>query len=125
MVERIGPIQQSKKTHTPTSRHKITPSKPFSNLLQQKISEQIDLKFSGHALSRLQQRNIDLTPETISKLKHAVFKAIQKGSREALFLTQHAGYIINIPQKIVITVFDKAELKDRVFTNIDSTILVD
>lgn len=81
------------------------------------------LEFSGHALERLQDRSISLNESDMKRLQEAVSRAEQKGSRDSLILDGDQAFLVNIPNKTVVTAVDMMELRDRVFTNIDSTVL--
>jgi len=81
------------------------------------------LDFSGHALKRLENRSISMNQADIDRLKDAVLKAEEKGSRDSLILDGDRAFLVNIPNKTVVTAVDMMELRDRVFTNIDSTVL--
>jgi flagellar operon protein len=82
------------------------------------------LKFSNHAVDRMQSRGIRFTPEEMGKIQGAVAKAASKGSKESLLITDNAAMIVSIKDNTVVTVMDKASLKDNVFTNIDSTVMI-
>jgi flagellar operon protein len=53
-----------------------------------------------------------------------VEKAAAKGAKESLVLVDEAALVVSIKNKTVITAVDKSALKDNVFTNIDSAIIV-
>lgn len=82
------------------------------------------LKFSNHAVERMQSRGIRFTPESLQKLNSAVERAAAKGSKDTLLLTDDAALIVSVKNRTVVTVMDKAALKENVFTNIDSTVVV-
>ena len=82
------------------------------------------LKFSNHAVDRMQARGIRFSPEDLGKIENAVSKAEGKGAKNTLLLTDAAAMIVSIKDKTVVTVMDKTNLKENVFTNIDSTVVV-
>jgi flagellar operon protein len=82
------------------------------------------LKFSNHAIDRMQARGIRFSPEDLAKFESAMGKAESKGAKNTLLLSDAAAMIVNIKDKTVVTVMDKANLKENVFTNIDSTVMV-
>jgi flagellar operon protein len=82
------------------------------------------LKFSNHAVERMSQRGITFSPEQMTKIEGAVRKAAEKGSKEALVLAEDAALIVSLKDNTVVTVMDKANMKDNVFTKIDATIVV-
>ncbi|MFP4163349.1 MAG: TIGR02530 family flagellar biosynthesis protein [Chitinispirillaceae bacterium] len=94
----------------------------FGDILRSKVEE---LRFSAHASNRIKSRSIDLTPEIMSKLQKAVSGAERKGAEDSLILVKDLAFIVNIPNKTVITAMDGESIKDNVFTNIDSTVIAD
>ena len=82
------------------------------------------LKFSGHAVERMRSRGISFNPEDMKKIEDAVAKAAAKGSKDALILTGDSALIVSVRNKTVVTVMDKAAIRDNVFTNIDSAVVV-
>jgi flagellar operon protein len=82
------------------------------------------LKFSNHAIDRMQARGIRFSPEQMGKIQNAIGKAESKGARNTLLLTDDAAMIVSVKDKTVVTVMDKTQLKENVFTNIDSTVMV-
>lgn len=112
-----------------------TPASPgaFADVLRGKLGDAPaapestasgSLRFSGHARERLTQRGIALTPDDLQRLEQGLARARAKGSRESLFLMRDLGFIVSVPQGTVITAMDAQELKDKVFTNIDSTLIL-
>jgi len=95
--------------------------KSFTDILKSKTTE--ELKFSAHASSRLKSRNIEVTPDIMGKLEKAVTEAGNKGARDSLILVKDLAFIVNIPNKTVITAMDGESIRDNVFTNIDSTVI--
>jgi flagellar operon protein len=94
----------------------------FQQILQGKVKPVI--KFSGHALERLQKNNITLSPQDMERLSEAVEKAETKGSRESLVLMDDLALIVSIKNHTVITAIDGQRLKENVFTNIDSAVII-
>ncbi|MBX3023131.1 MAG: hypothetical protein KF799_15755 [Bdellovibrionales bacterium] len=82
------------------------------------------LKFSNHAVDRMTSRGISFSPEELGKIQGAVAKAAGKGSKESLLITDNAALIVSVKDNTVVTVMDKAALKENVFTNIDSAVMI-
>ncbi|MGZ3743189.1 MAG: TIGR02530 family flagellar biosynthesis protein [Pseudobdellovibrionaceae bacterium] len=82
------------------------------------------VKFSNHAIERMRTRGIAFSPEDISRLSEAVAKAAAKGSKDSLILMNDSALIVSVKNNTVVTVMDKTALKENVFTNIDSTIVM-
>lgn len=80
--------------------------------------------FSQHAKERLQTRNIQFGEAEMAKLNTAVDKAAQKGSRESLVLMDNLALVVSVKNRTVITALDGSNMKDNVFTNIDSAVIL-
>jgi flagellar operon protein len=94
----------------------------FEQVLNQALN---GVKFSQHATQRLQTRNINLTSTQMNQLNNAVDKAAQKGARESLILMDRdLALVVSVKNRTVITAMDGASIKDNVFTNIDSAVIV-
>ena len=99
-------------------------SKSFSDILDNEVYNDSQMKFSSHALKRMQERSITLSENELGKLKNAVSKAKDKGIRESLVVMRDIALIINIPNKTVITAVDGKNLKENIFTNIDGAMFI-
>lgn len=82
------------------------------------------VKFSNHAIERMRTRGISYSPEDISKLQDAISRAAAKGSKDSLVLMNDSALIVSVKNNTVVTVMDKNALKENVFTNIDSTVVL-
>ena len=80
---------------------------------------------SAHAQQRIEQRGISLNPAEQQLLNDALFQLESKGARDALLLRSDAAFIVNVPSRTVVTAVDTNELKERVFTQIDSAIMLE
>lgn len=94
----------------------------FDKVLEKKL--QGELKFSQHAQERLKSRNIEFNTEDLAKLSEAVSKARAKGSKDSLILMNDLALVVSIKNNTVITAVDSQNLKENVFTNIDSAVIV-
>ena len=82
------------------------------------------LKFSAHAVDRMKSRGISFDPEVMKGIESAVSRAAAKGSRDTLVLTGDNALIVSVKNNTVVTVMDKNAMRENVFTNIDSTVVV-
>lgn len=82
------------------------------------------VKFSNHAVERMQTRGISFNKADLDRLNEAVSRAAAKGSKDTLVLMNDSALIVSVKNKTVVTVMDKTALKENVFTNIDSTIVM-
>ena len=94
----------------------------FEEVLKQK--QQTGLKFSKHAVSRLDQRNINLSAEQNARLEKGVSEAENKGVNESLVLVDDLAFIVNVPNRTVVTAMDQTETRSNVFTNIDGAVIM-
>ena len=46
------------------------------------------------------------------------------GAKESLILTDKAAFVVSVKNNTVITAVDRDSMKENVFTNIDSTMLI-
>jgi flagellar operon protein len=91
----------------------------FEDVFKDELSR---LKFSGHANSRMTSRDISLNDNEMIRLESAVGKAEEKGAVESLVIMDGKAFIVNIPNKTVVTVVSRDGMKDKVITNIDSAV---
>lgn len=98
----------------------------FEEILRQKrdVSERSELKFSKHAAMRLENRNINLSKEQSLRLENGVQKASEKGIKESLVIVDSLAFIVNVPNKTVVTAMNQEESGDNIFTNIDGAVIM-
>ena len=83
-----------------------------------------DVAFSKHAISRAEQRGIEITPNLIDQLKGSMVRAQAKGATNILAMDAEKAFIINVPNAKVITAITQEEMKESVFTNIDGAVFL-
>jgi len=86
--------------------------------------ENRSVKISAHAEARLRQRRIYLSSEDMERINRAVEKMNEKGAKESLLLMRDLALLVNVRNRTVITALDGQNMKDRVFTNIDSAMII-
>ena len=98
----------------------------FEQILKQnlKSSENSELKFSKHASMRLMNRNIQLTQSQNERLENGVKAASEKGINESLVLVDSLAFIVNVPNRTVVTAMDQKETISNIFTNIDGAVIM-
>jgi len=116
---RISELLQSQTT-TPVApkRTETSDSPDFNAILQDR------LKVSGHAQTRMQSRNIELGQAQWNRVMDGVDRAAAKGAKESLVMVDNAALVVSIKNRTVITAVDQEHLKENVFTNIDSAVIV-
>lgn len=96
----------------------------FQQTLTAELTKSTPVSFSKHASARLFSRGIELDQEHLAKLSGAVDKAAAKGAREALILDDNAAYVVSIENRTVISAFSRDNLREGVFTSIDSAVII-
>lgn len=96
----------------------------FKDMFSRELADTRQLHFSKHAHERLHSRGISLSENTINSMADAIDKAEQKGSKETLVLADEAAFVVSVPNRTVITAFDKDNLKEGVVTSIDSAVII-
>jgi flagellar operon protein len=121
-VQPTGPAGQ----RTPAQRQAgaVHPDVDFRQLLDDSLRTAGGIKFSAHAVRRLESRSIHLGPGDVSAIENAVDRAAAKGSRDSLVLSPSYAMVVNIPSRTVVTAFDQEQLLENVVTNIDSAVLL-
>lgn len=104
----------------------VTEEVSFGDILKEKqsVNESSILKFSKHASMRLQSRNIELSTEQKERLETAAEKAEAKGMRESLVIVDSYSFIVNVPNKTVVTAMDQTESEENIYTNIDGAVII-
>lgn len=98
----------------------------FQEILEQKSVETLsagNLKFSKHALGRLNDRNIELDTRQLERLNDGARKAGQKGIRDSLVIVDQLAFIVNVPNQTVVTAMDSTATDENVFTNINGAVI--
>lgn len=120
LTQPLGPIGPG--VSKPAGQSKGPQGPSFKDLFQEKLEQ--PLKLSAHAQNRLESRQINLNQADWEKIGRGIDKAAAKGAREALVLTDKAALVVSVKNRTVITAVDPANLKENVFTNIDSAVIV-
>ncbi|MGF7048747.1 flagellar operon protein [Paenibacillus sp. DS2015] len=112
----IHPVTQS-------SSQRVSKGEQNSGSFEQLLQENM-LKFSNHAIKRLEQRGIEIKQEQMASISNAVNQAAAKGSKESLILFKDMALIVSVPNRTVVTAMDGNSMKDNVFTQIDSAVII-
>ncbi|EOS74620.1 flagellar operon protein [Dorea sp. 5-2] len=96
----------------------------FADILHKEADKAQSVQFSKHAAQRVRERGIEMTDSLLTNLNQAVKKAKEKGSRDVVVIGESGAFIVNVPHNIVVTTMSGAEMKENIFTNIDSAVLM-
>ncbi len=116
MIDGIGSIGAA---GSPSAPGRVRPADGFDSIFRREL-----VKFSKHAEERLQRDGIHLTDAEKERLDQGMDKAAAKGARSTVLLMDDKVFIANVREKIVITSMTRDRLRDNVFTQIDSAVLL-
>lgn len=96
----------------------------FAEELRSRLGNR-EVEFSNHAIRRLESRQIDIVEnDKLERLSKGVELAAEKGCDESLILVDSTAFIVSVKNNTVITTVSADDLKENVFTNIDSAVIV-
>ena len=110
---------QNLKPEKTTESNKETVS--FQDVLNEKVKQEV--KFSKHAIGRLENRNIELSEDQLERLNQGVGQARTKQIQESLVMMDNLAFIVNVKNNTVVTAMEQGE-SGQVFTNIDGAVIV-
>lgn len=96
----------------------------FGSILRKELGKQEDVQFSKHAAQRVKERGICMNDDVMKSLNHAVQKAKEKGAKDVVIIGESGAFIVNVPHNIVVTTMSGSEMKENIFTNIDSAVIM-
>lgn len=79
-------------------------------------SKPSDIKFSSHALQRMESRGLELEPQELERLQRGMSSLRQKSVRDGLVVVGEHRFVVSAENKTVITVMASSDRE--VFTNI-------
>jgi flagellar operon protein len=94
----------------------------FEEVLDRSLGRS-QVQFSRHAQQRMASRGIRFSEADLDRLDEAVNLVRTKGGRDSLVLLNDNALVVSVKHSQVVTVVDRDNLKDNVFTNIDSAII--
>jgi flagellar operon protein len=94
----------------------------FRHILSE-VAGAAGLKFSKHAMERINARGIMLDRASLEKLDAAVDTARSKGGKESLVLMDELALIVSVKNRTVVTAMSSGDIKGNVFTSIDSAVI--
>ncbi len=96
----------------------------FSSILQKKLEENRQLRFSAHAVRRMEERQLLHSDNLIERLETGVQQLERKGAKSSLVLVDDTAFLVSVKNRTIITAMNKQNTMNQVFTNIDSVIFV-
>ncbi|MBO2945751.1 flagellar biosynthesis protein [Paenibacillus sp. F411] len=112
----------------PASLHNKRQSSPPGSSAENGVFKELlrenQIKISQHAAKRMEQRGIQLQSDQLAQISTAVEQAAAKGSKESLILLRDMAFIVNVHNRTMVTAMDGKAMKDNVFTQIDSAVII-
>jgi flagellar operon protein len=118
----LGTPQSAPATGKPATDGSGTSGPSFADVLKEAAGPE-SLRFSKHALERVQRRGIALDRTTVGRLQEGVGRAAGKGSRDSLVLVDGTAFVVSVPNRTVITAVGSEHMREHIFTNIDSAVI--
>lgn len=95
----------------------------FADVLREAATGTDAVQFSKHALQRLERRGLTVDGTALERLNEGVTRAAGKGARDAVVLVDDTAFVVSVRNRTVITAVGRDQMKDQVFTNIDSAVI--
>ena len=96
----------------------------FEAMLREQLGKKESVQFSKHAMQRVEQRGIEMNGTLLDRLNEAVEKAREKGAKDVVVIGEQGAFIVNVASNVVVTTISEREMKNNIFTNIDSAVLI-
>ncbi len=113
-----GPLQSQQQAAKTQNKHAAQPS-----LFAQEL-QKTSVAFSKHAMTRAEERGIEVNDTLLNQLNHSLEKAQAKGATNILAFDSTRAFIVNVPHGRVITAMSQEEMKENIFTNIDGAVIL-
>ncbi|CAM4341252.1 TIGR02530 family flagellar biosynthesis protein [Paenibacillus phoenicis] len=120
---RVGQLYAGRIGPNALTATKSTPQNAVGSNFKEMLEDRL-VHFSNHAVKRLEQRGIELKPEQLNKIESAIDSAAAKGAKDSLILLKDMALIVNVHNRTVVTAMDGSSMKDNVFTQIDSAVII-
>lgn len=72
----------------------------------------------------MDERGISIDGRLMEQLKHAVEGARKKGARDVAVIGPETIFIVNVPNNTVVTTMSQEDMREKIFTNIDSAVFM-
>lgn len=121
-IEQVQNEYLNQRTAVPAEKKQDSLS--FQDILEQASAGAKEVRFSKHAMGRLNTRNIELTDGQMERLQEGTKKAQAKGIKDSLVLVDSLAFIVNVPSSTVVTAMEQSEAQENIFTNIDGAVII-
>src|SRR5690625_2047315 len=119
MNKYIHPLQQHLSSQTISK-----PPKKETNAFKDILAEASKVKVSKHAQVRLAERDIHIGKTEWKRISEKMNEAKIKGVTDALVVMDDVALVVSTKNNTVITALHSEEASNKIFTNINGTILL-
>lgn len=119
-VINIEPIKEREPANQ--KEKKIESGKNFTDILNKAIKEKNSYTISKHAEQRLKEVNFSESDMQVIEKGFKIAK--DKGAKNSVMLYKDVAIITSIENNTVITAVDKNRAKEKIFTNVDSVVIL-
>lgn len=123
VLQRAGSVQGVSSTSVRSVEKREAGQAAFDEVLAEQMAS-AGMKLSAHAQERLRSRQISFGDEHFQRLRGGIERAERKGARESLVLLDDLALVVNVRNRTIITAMDEEQMHEKVFTNIDSAVIV-
>lgn len=126
MIDRISDASLKILSQSQLNLRNMASEASFESLIKERLNTEGrgELQFSKHAQKRATERGIDVSSDMLDRLNEAVDKAREKGAKDIAVIGRNEAFIVNVPNNVVVTTIAGTEMKDSIFTNIDSAVIL-
>ena len=107
----------------PGTRRSTKSGGSFDKFLKEACAKKA-IKLSNHAEERMRQRQMILGQDDIAKISDAITKVVEKGGSKAAIMYRDMVFVTDVNDRAIITAIGKNEMKEHVFTGIDSAVVL-
>lgn len=119
-----APGSTVKKAGAEVPNSKTKPANDFHDFLFRELANTRQINVSAHAQKRMQERNIILHKQDWEKINSAVDRAEAKGAVNSLLIHGGTALLVSVKNRTVISAMDEEGMKEHIFTNIDSAVII-
>ena len=123
--QRIYPLDplKGKKPKAVPSGDDANKVKSFAEVLKSNLQPADKVRFSAHAIKRIEERQLPLGEQSLDRLNEGISQLQAKGSRNSVIFLDETAFVVSVQNRTVVTALDKNGTQN-IFTNIDSVAVV-
>lgn len=98
-------------------------AKSFAEVLKSNLQPADKVRFSAHAIKRIEERQLPLGEQTLNRLNDGISQLNARGSKNSVIFLDETAFVVSVQNRTVVTALDKSGTQN-IFTNIDSVAVV-